>query len=810
MSPTTSMSSTPGSSGTSRSVAPILERPKGVDASGNGSQALCSAQEAKHPSLSATVADLAAAIQVQESLANAPWSLTIVDHAHDAEFLREQLGEVAVAVDEPNWKDSLHGHRQVLLIGYCQRIAGDLRLLGVQECYAGFVPVPYRYASEFLEDRAKASHYSIGTSDLRELWRIVADSARSIDSPPTGHPELQQQARTLPVFSLADLGNMPPRRFIVDGLCYDDALVGFVGPPKSFKTVLSDALCVAVADGSAWLDRKVLTPGLVIDLALEGMAGKLSRYQAHIGAERFTDPDDPVHRRLFLMSTVPDITTVSGQDLLLRTIEKLCTQTGEALRMLKLDTLARGMSLAGLDENATVEMGLFIAGLDRIRAKFPAMQFVVHHTEKSGKAERGSTALRGACDLMMFCEKQGNTETKVSVRDARDVEVPPPWTVSFAPVVVGEHENGRPITGMRINSVQVEAVAAAPGTPKKLGSDMAVENALRSAGVEGCTRAQVVKATSLGESTAWDALNRLVQSGIAVMRKGKPCRYWHKSHDPGSGDDPGKIRPDLGPDQASGTMPADDPVDPTAPLEGAGPDLRPDRACPDEALNCKDAEVPHAEPLAASVPPGSREAVVDVVNASPATGVAPATCSDTAANDSTESAWSSALNCHEERGRVVRDLAERLMARHGLVGWTFHFDRAKTRYGLCRHKEMRIQLSKGYVIAESNLADITDTILHEIAHALVPADEGHGKVWRAKAIEIGCSGERCGDGAMPAYKRKKLRYYKGVCPSCRRVTWSTRRARVACGGCTDVFDEKFAFVWSQRSYRKPHWRRNHD
>jgi hypothetical protein len=37
-------------------------------------------------------------------------------------------------------------------------------------------------------------------------------------------------------------------------------------------------------------------------------------------------------------------------------------------------------------------------------------------------------------------------------------------------------------------------------------------------------------------------------------------------------------------------------------------------------------------------------------------------------------------------------------------------------------------------------SEILDTILHEIAHALVGHKEAHGPVWVAKAKEIGCSG----------------------------------------------------------------------
>ena len=75
-------------------------------------------------------------------------------------------------------------------------------------------------------------------------------------------------------------------------------------------------------------------------------------------------------------------------------------------------------------------------------------------------------------------------------------------------------------------------------------------------------------------------------------------------------------------------------------------------------------------------------------------------------------------------------------------GWTFGFDLAPSRAGVCRYNERRIDLSVSYCLAATR-ADIEDTILHEIAHAIVGPRHNHDAVWKAKALEIGCVGERC-------------------------------------------------------------------
>lgn len=97
----------------------------------------------------------------------------------------------------------------------------------------------------------------------------------------------------------------------------------------------------------------------------------------------------------------------------------------------------------------------------------------------------------------------------------------------------------------------------------------------------------------------------------------------------------------------------------------------------------------------------------------------------------------------------ARRLAKGLMEEHGLVleGWTFAFDAAKARLGMCNYTKKRITLSK-HLVATNDSAEIKNTILHEIAHALAGKDAGHGPEWIAVARRIGCSGERCSDANM--------------------------------------------------------------
>lgn len=132
----------------------------------------------------------------------------------------------------------------------------------------------------------------------------------------------------------------------------------------------------------------------------------------------------------------------------------------------------------------------------------------------------------------------------------------------------------------------------------------------------------------------------------------------------------------------------------------------------------------------------------------------------------------------------AKKLAETLMAGHALTGWAFEFDNAKRRAGVCKYrigvrsgvKGGVIGLSRHFVRANT-AAEVTNTILHEIAHALTPGD-GHGWLWKAKCVEVGAKPVRCYDApgsgrsvVMPAGK------YQATCPGCKRLFHLHRRPK---------------------------------
>jgi predicted SprT family Zn-dependent metalloprotease len=113
---------------------------------------------------------------------------------------------------------------------------------------------------------------------------------------------------------------------------------------------------------------------------------------------------------------------------------------------------------------------------------------------------------------------------------------------------------------------------------------------------------------------------------------------------------------------------------------------------------------------------------------------------------------------------TAQSLAISLMKKHNIwqQGWSFEFDNAFRRFGVCRYRNKIIGLSSRLVTL-NNEEKVKDTILHEIAHAIAGHRAGHGIEWKNVCTNIGAKPERCYsslDTNMPLQK------YTAVCGGC--------------------------------------------
>lgn len=157
------------------------------------------------------------------------------------------------------------------------------------------------------------------------------------------------------------------------------------------------------------------------------------------------------------------------------------------------------------------------------------------------------------------------------------------------------------------------------------------------------------------------------------------------------------------------------------------------------------------------------------------------------------------LNCDFMTLTEIENLAQENLKKFGLAdaGWTFAFDNAKTRLGACHYARKRISVTL-LAAKFAEAAEIIDTLLHEIAHALVGEDHGHDEIWKAKAAQIGCTANRCGDFKIPPNEAT----YVGTCPACQaiRTRFTRPKKRAACTDCCRKFNQgtfcvDYEFIW---------------
>jgi SprT protein len=132
-------------------------------------------------------------------------------------------------------------------------------------------------------------------------------------------------------------------------------------------------------------------------------------------------------------------------------------------------------------------------------------------------------------------------------------------------------------------------------------------------------------------------------------------------------------------------------------------------------------------------------------------------------------------------------LAESLIKEHGLDGWTFKFDNARKRGGVCVYNTRTISMSR-YLVPMWEEEQVRNTLLHEIAHALAGHAAGHGPQWARIAREIGCNAKRthsnatvpgkwipwCEEHGALSHRPRHRRNSNLVCARCRTaVVWKT-------------------------------------
>ena len=241
--------------------------------------------------------------------------------------------------------------------------------------------------------RCRVAYYS-----SQELIARISEDPRAIDNGAVSHhietvstlqsPDIDARFQLL---DDVELLNRPESAYLVEGRILKNSFGSTYAPPGVGKTTAMVDLGCSIATGSPWLGAAT-TQGPVVYVAAEGA----DTIQLKVRAWKRTHGyplDEPIY-----FCTVPSaVNLLDAGD----TTVFIDSIRARALTpaLVVFDTIAR--SMAGGDENSARDMGLVVSNADRVRTAFDATVMLVHHTDKQERHERGSGALRGACDTMM-------------------------------------------------------------------------------------------------------------------------------------------------------------------------------------------------------------------------------------------------------------------------------------------------------------------------------------------------------------------------------------------------------------------------
>lgn len=258
------------------------------------------------------------------------------------------------------------------------------------------------------------------------------------------HPKSSVLKRREPrAYKLEELLSLPTPEFLIKGIIQRNSLSVLYGSPGSGKTFIALDMALHIATGRPWCDMETQY-GQVIYVAAEGYMSVLDRVRAWCKFYQCEPPEnmlmviDPIDLMGEWQSLEEFLTHIVGSaesEVAIRDEygDIVDTQPAPPVQLIVFDTLARCAYNA--DENSAQDMGKIVRWLDMLRDKdstgLDTAVMVLHHSAKHFAHERGSGALRGAADTMLFSKKspEGPMLCCSKQKSAREFE-PIPFTLA--------------------------------------------------------------------------------------------------------------------------------------------------------------------------------------------------------------------------------------------------------------------------------------------------------------------------------------------------------------------------------------------
>jgi hypothetical protein len=226
------------------------------------------------------------------------------------------------------------------------------------------------------------------------------------------------RTRALRVREDTDIESLPPLQWLAAGVIPQASVAVLYGPPGAGKSFVSIALALSVATGVTWLGHGVAGGGALY-CAAEGLAGLGQRIRAWKRSHGF----EAQSTRRRLRDERVNLLEPSAAARIAKVVE-----TSSASRVA--GPAHRRRHARALDDRRRERHRRYVAGSLRRSTRYAtatnATVLFVHHTRKDSDVERGSSALRGGVDTLIFCQ-EGDDGRQLVCQKQKDAE-------AFAPI----------------------------------------------------------------------------------------------------------------------------------------------------------------------------------------------------------------------------------------------------------------------------------------------------------------------------------------------------------------------------------------
>ena len=370
---------------------------------------------------------------------------------------------------------------------------------------------------------------SVATAEQK--FRLPPTPVAQVVDPDTG--ELVDQPIFTPVWQL--LSDIKQIKWVIEGYLEQDALAMVFGPSgvgKSF-VVVDWACCVAT--GTPWHGNAV-EKGAVFYIAGEGHNGLTRRFAGWSKARgKAITKDTP----LFKSNHAILLLNQAEADKLAAEIERMAAATGQAPRLIMVDTLARNFGPG--DENKQEDANAFIAAVDRLRRQWNCTIVIVHHSGHDMDRARGSSVFKAAMDQEIAI-KGGNGKLEVSCTKMKDAEAPAARAFRIVQMglgfrddadveilgaalevdgnplefKVGTTTSGQPVTALQVVKAIYPQWPGTPGLCSILGcSERSISRLMKAMGDNGLA---VRSKSGKGWEASEKAVNELSMTGALLLK----------------------------------------------------------------------------------------------------------------------------------------------------------------------------------------------------------------------------------------------------------------------------------------------------